>query len=129
VLIDSGVHYRGYVARTGNNTVFSADYRKYIHCRLEIATSCVHSVMMIFSAQLAEGMGARLPPFTLSTPQLQLHGPFAGPLPSKTSEIYVATCTQISRLSPLLSGLHLAFQPFPHPFSFLRGDECTHRAR
>ncbi len=41
---------------------------KYLHiCRLAMA-SCVRSVMMVFSAQLTEGGGARQLPFILSTP-------------------------------------------------------------
>jgi hypothetical protein len=60
--------------------------------------------MVVFLAQLAVGGGA--PPFTLSTPRLELRRPLQ-PLPSKTTRDR-ATCTQINRLSPLLSGLRRA---------------------
>ncbi len=50
--------------------------------------SCVHSVMMAFSAQLAVGRGSCPSPFTLSTPSTRVALPLH-PLPSKTSEISV----------------------------------------
>jgi hypothetical protein len=47
--------------------------REYIDWKWPI--SCVHSAMMVFVAQLAEGGGARPPPFTLSTPSTRVTSP------------------------------------------------------
>ncbi len=51
--------------------------REYIDCSWPL--SSVHSVMMVFSAQLAEGEGARPPPFTLSihSTLVTVHRPIA----------------------------------------------------
>ncbi len=57
---------------------------------------CVHSVTMVFSAQLAEGRGLCPTPNSLYLPPpLEL----LRPLPSKTSEIWLPAWTQIEFIS------------------------------
>ncbi len=63
--------------------------------------SCVNSVMMVFSAQLAQGGGTRTPPFILSTPSLDLRRP----IPPSPQQDQRYTCSYLYfPMQPLLSG-------------------------
>jgi hypothetical protein len=83
-----------------------------VHIDWRWPISCVHSVMVVLSAQLGEGGWAwgsmPLPtafPY-IYTPLLSSNIAPSAPFPASLA-IHVATCTQINRPSPLLSDLEL----------------------
>jgi len=73
--------------------------KEYIVWRLILL--CIHSVMIIYLALLAES--ARQPPYTLSTPSARVTSP-SPPYP-RQNEWNIATCTLPHRPSSFLSGL------------------------
>jgi hypothetical protein len=103
------------------------DYsREYLDWRWPL--SCVHSVMIEFLVQLAQGKDANPPFFTLSTPSILVLSP-PPHLPRKTSEIKLPeveiTKKQIHRLaykfSIDFSLLGLAYGFFPNVLDFFYG--------
>jgi hypothetical protein len=73
--------------------------------RWPLSLSCVHSVMMVFSAQLAEGWGGMLSLLSFYTPPLfEFHRPIHPLVTTQQDWRDIATCILPYRPCPLLSG-------------------------